>query len=190
MINCYSLFSFRFLCLARLPEKSQHLHLLLIKTLLMLIDFYIVNLLPRVSCYVTTWFNSLSAAHLRFRTDTCIKAPHWGYCNFQTPPLNTKSSTTEVAEFHQICAQVMKILTRLPAKVHWGKSPGGHRNHPGPCSVGSWGVWGRRARSQAWSRGQRAEGAGGGSWGLSSTRQAALPEDALSWREGCSKKAK
>lgn len=45
-------------------------------------------------------------------------------------------------------------------------------------------------RCQAWSRGQRAEGVRGGSWELSSTRQATLPKDALSQREGCSKKAK
>jgi len=133
MINCYSLFSLRFLCFARLPEKSQHLHLVLTKTLLMLIDFYVVNILPRVSCYMAPRFNSrLSAAHLRFSMDTRIKAPHRGYCNFQTHP-NTEPSTTGVSELHRTYAQVTKIVTRLTSKS-W--SLPGHRNHPGPGSAG------------------------------------------------------
>lgn len=166
MINCYSLFSFRFLCFARLPEKSQHLHLVLIKTLLMLIDSYVVNLLPRVSCYMATWFNSLlSAAHLRFRADTCTKAPHRGNCNFQTHA-NIESSTTEVSEFHQTSAQVTTTVTRLTAKVHRGKSPAGHRNHPGPGSVGLWGVSGHRAsvKPGVMDREQREQKQGAGGW--------------------------
>lgn len=59
-------------------------------------------------------------------------------------PTPAESSTAEASKFLQSYAQVMKIVTRLTAKVHWGKSPAGERNHPGPCSVGSGWVSGHR----------------------------------------------
>lgn len=80
-------------------------------------------------------------------------------------PTPAESSTAEASKFHWIYAQVMEIVTRLTAKLHWGKSPAGERNRPGPCSVGSGWVSGHRdiVKPGAVDREQREqeEGAGG-----------------------------
>lgn len=160
-MNCY-----RFLCFACLPEKPQHLHLVLIKTLLTLIDFYPVNLLPSVSSYVAMWYNTqLPTDNLLF----CVDAAQEDI--IISIPSSAKSSTIEVPEPHVTYAQVIKVVTRLTTKALL------HRKRQGLVSFRS------QRESPAWSHGERFGGMGGGSCG-----QSALAEYAQSWREGCSEK--
>lgn len=165
-------------CFAHLTEKLQYLHWMVMKTLLMLIDFYILNLLPRVSCYVAMWFNSLlSAAYLRFRTDACAEALHGGCCHFQTHP-----SRAQYGRGLQISPELCsgdENSHQADSKGALGEESCWWKEPPRPLLSG-FGVGFRSQRHhQAWSCGERAEGAGGGSSGLSSTRQA---EAALPWR--------
>lgn len=165
MINCYSLLSFRFLCFSCLPEKSQHLHFLKIKTLFLLIDFYTVNLLPRVSCYMAMWLNSLQPTPgseqmlaLKLHMENSASSRPF---TAQSPP-------------QQRFPKFTRPILRQWAKVHRGKSPASQRNHPGPGS----GVWEELQVTEPVSSLELCTERRG-SWRLSSARQAALLKDAL-----------
>lgn len=165
MINCYSLLSFRFFCFACLPEKSQHLHFLQMKTLLMFIDFYIVNLLPRVSCYVAMWFNSLqptSGSEWMLALKLHIE-------NSASSRLTTtESSTTEVSQIHQTYPQSRSKCARREEPC-WSQEP------PGSDS----GVWEELQVTEPVSILELCTERRG-SWRLSNIRQAELLKDALS----------
>lgn len=165
MINCYSLLSFRFFCFACLPEKSQHLHFLQMKTLFVFIDFYIVNYYLE---FHATWPCGLTVCSPPLAQNGCL---HWS----STWRILQVQDLPQQSPAQQTFPKFTRPILSQQENVQGGKSPAGHRNPPGSDS----GVW---EELQVTEPGSSLElcTERRGSWRLSNKRQVALLKDALS----------